>query len=168
MAEYHPLPDRAPHPAPVPYGAQQQPYYQPQQQQQYYGQPQPPQQQYYGNPPPPPLPQQQQHYVPPTYETNNTQGTTTINPETGLPTKFNPKPKYNDVWAIIVFAIQLVAFVVLSYFAISKVIQGRSAGGTGGVGTLDGLFAKTGLITMALGLVLGAIISVLYLLLTQA
>ncbi|KAF9384967.1 putative choline transporter, neither null mutation nor overexpression affects choline transport [Podila verticillata] len=171
MAEYHALPDRAPYPPnqpPIPYGAQPQPYYQPQQQyygqqqqpqQQYYGQQQQPQQQYYGAPPPAPA------YVPPTYESapNNT-----INPETGLPAKFNPKPKWNDLWALGLFLIQLAAFVVLSYFAISKVVQSRKGGNAGGIGGLDGLFAKSGLVTMALGLILGAVISVFYLLLTQA
>lgn len=160
MAEYYALPDRAPYPPnqpPMPYGAQPQPYYQPQQQ--YYGQQQQPQQQYYGAPPPAPA------YVPPTYESapNNT-----INPETGLPAKFNPKPKWNDLWALVLFLIQLAAFVVLSYFAISKVIQSRKGGSAGGIGGLDGLFAKSGLVTMALGLIMGAVISVLYLLLTQA
>ncbi|KAG0092994.1 putative choline transporter, neither null mutation nor overexpression affects choline transport [Podila epicladia] len=163
MAEYHALPDRAPYPPnqpPVPYGAQPQPYYQPQQQ--YYGQPQQqqPQQQYYGAPPPVPA------YVPPTYQSAPNNGT--INPDTGLPAKFNPKPKYNDLWALFLFLIQLAAFVVLSYFAISKVVESRKGGSSGGIGGLDGLFAKTGLVTMAMGLILGAVISVLYLLLTQA
>lgn len=162
MAEYHALPDRAPYPPhqpPMPYGAQPQPYYQPQQQ--YYGQQQQPQQQYYGAPPPAPA------YIPPTYESAPNNGGT-INPETGLPAKFNPKPKWNDLWALVLFLIQLAAFVVLSYFAISKVIQSRKGGSAGGIGGLDGLFAKSGLVTMAMGLILGAVISVLYLLLTQA
>ncbi|KAF9413483.1 putative choline transporter, neither null mutation nor overexpression affects choline transport [Podila epigama] len=161
MAEYHVLPDRTapypPQPQPTPYGAQPQPYYQPQQP--YYGQQQQPQQQYYGQPPAPSYDQPPQNYSAPTG---------TINPETGLPAKFNPKPKYNDLWALFLFLIQFGAFVVLSYFAISKVIDSRKGGSSGGVGTIDGLFSKSGLVTMGLGLILGAVISVLYLLLTQA
>jgi hypothetical protein len=99
--------------------------------------------------------------MPPSYDGS-------INPETGLPTKFNPKPKYNDVWAFLLFLVQLVGFVVLSYFTISKVVQDRQRGVKGNLGPLDGLFSKEGLITLAIAVGVSSVFSVLYYLLTQA
>ncbi|KAF8935050.1 putative choline transporter, neither null mutation nor overexpression affects choline transport [Dissophora ornata] len=135
------------------YGAQPQPYYQPQQQQQQWGlQPQ----------------QQQQHFapqgqpmtgvMPPSYDG-------AINPETGLPTKFNPKPKYNDLWAFFLFLAQLAAFVALSYYAISRVKNDRQGGNGGAV---LGFFSISGLITLFISIAVGAVFSIVYLLLTQA
>ncbi|KAG9323267.1 hypothetical protein KVV02_000161 [Mortierella alpina] len=156
MANYYPPQQQYPPPQqpPFPYGAQPQPQYQPLQQQQQWGLQ------------PNPHPQQQQHFapqgqpmtgvMPPSYDG-------TINPDTGLPTKFNPKPKYNDLWALLLFLVQLAAFVVLSYFAIVQVKDGRS-GGT----RSSGLFSTAGLITLFISIAIGAIFSVLYFFLTQA
>ena len=116
--------------------------------------------------------------VPPSYETAPYG---TVNPESGLPAKFNPRPKYNDCWAFFLFLAQLAAFVVLSYFAINTINQDRKynngldegnqfqqpPGGTPGSQDL-GFFSKSGLITMLISILVGAVIAVLYFLLTQA
>ncbi|CAO3564408.1 unnamed protein product [Mortierella alpina] len=156
MANYYPPQQQYPPPqqAPFQYGAQPQPQYQPLQQQQQWGLQ------------PPPQPHQQQHFapqgqpitgvMPPSYDG-------TINPDTGLPTKFNPKPKYNDLWALVLFLVQLAGFVVLSYFAIVQV-KDSSSGRTSNAG----LFTTGGLITLFISIAVGAIFSVAYFFLTQA
>ncbi|KAF9155776.1 putative choline transporter, neither null mutation nor overexpression affects choline transport, partial [Mortierella sp. AD010] len=100
----------------------------------------------------------QQHFAPPMPPSYDG----TVNPETGLPSKFNPKPKYNDIWALIVFLIQLAGFVVLSYFAITTVKDNGTSG------PLVGFFSKSGLITLCISIGVGAVFSVVYFLLTQA
>ncbi|KAG0229810.1 putative choline transporter, neither null mutation nor overexpression affects choline transport [Actinomortierella wolfii] len=148
-------------------GFQQQPYYNPQQQQPQWGQ-QTYQQQYFGAPPPGPSQGQPiTGVVPPSYDYESAPTTGIVNPETGLPDKFNPKPKYNDCWAFIAFVIQLAAFVVLSYFAITKVNDDRNSPSRGPSVT-DSLLSKSGLITMLISVVIGLAFSVLYYLLTQA
>ncbi|KAG0286221.1 putative choline transporter, neither null mutation nor overexpression affects choline transport, partial [Dissophora globulifera] len=97
--------------------------------------------------------------MPPSYDGS-------INPDTGLPTKFNPKPKFNDLWALCLYLLQLAAFVVLSYFAISKVKDNNGPGGPGGA-TL-GFFSVSGLITLFISIAVGAIFSIAYFFLTQA
>ncbi|KAF9199065.1 putative choline transporter, neither null mutation nor overexpression affects choline transport, partial [Haplosporangium sp. Z 27] len=92
--------------------------------------------------------------MPPSYDGS-------VNPDTGLPAKFNPKPKYNDIWAFILFLIQLAGFVVLSYFAITTVKNNNS-------GPLLGFFSVSGLITLCISIGVGAIFSIAYFLLTQA
>ncbi|KAG0003421.1 putative choline transporter, neither null mutation nor overexpression affects choline transport [Entomortierella chlamydospora] len=100
----------------------------------------------------------QQHFAPPMPPSYDG----TVNPETGLPSKFNPKPKYNDLWALFVFLIQLAGFVVLSYFAITTVKNDGTSG------PLVGFFSKSGLITLCISIGVGAVFSVVYFLLTQA
>lgn len=149
MSNYPPQPQQQPY-----YGAQPQPQYVPLQQQTQWGLQ------------PTPLEQQQNYYAPqgqpmppPTYDGS-------INPDSGLPTKFNPKPKYNDLWAAILFVIQLAGFIVLSYFAISNALKtGSGPGGTKGVGSL---FSTGGLITLCISVGVGAIFSVVYFFLTVA
>lgn len=146
---YPPQPQQQPY-----YGAQPQPQYVPLQQQTQWGlQPAPQQQQqnYYAP--------QGQPMPPPTYDGS-------VNPDSGLPTKFNPKPKYNDLWAAILFAVQLAGFVVLSYFAISNALKtGSGPGGARGIGSL---FSTGGLITLCISVGVGAIFSVAYFFLTVA
>lgn len=134
-------------PPPQPYGAQQ-PYYQ----QQWELQPQP-QQQFFGA-----QGQPMTGVMPPSYDGS-------VNPETGLPTKFNPKPKYNDLWAFFLFLVQLAGFVVLSYFVISKVVEDQRNRRSG---TLDGLFSTNGIISLVIAVAVSAVFSVLYYFLTQA
>lgn len=134
------------------YQTQPQPYYQPQNQQQQWGlQQAPQQQQYFGQP--------MTGVMPPSYDG-------TINPETGLPAKFNPKPKYNDLWAFILFLVQLAAFVVLSYFAIRQVKNDNKTGTA--VGPTLGIFSSSGLISLCISIGVGAVVSVLYFILIQA
>jgi hypothetical protein len=96
---------------------------------------------------------------PPTYDGS-------INPDSGLPTKFNPKPKYNDLWAAVLFVLQLAGFIVLSYFAITNALKtGSGPGGSKGVGSL---FSTGGLITLCISVGVGAIFSVVYFFLTVA
>ncbi|KAF9165906.1 putative choline transporter, neither null mutation nor overexpression affects choline transport [Actinomortierella ambigua] len=44
-------------------------------------------------------------------------------PESQKPEKFKQAPKYNDLWAMIAFLIQMVGFIVLSGFAISNIAK---------------------------------------------
>ncbi|KAG0335115.1 putative choline transporter, neither null mutation nor overexpression affects choline transport, partial [Podila horticola] len=154
-----------------PYAGQQQPYYSPDQQQQQWGLSQNPQQQYFGEPTGPPQGQPMTGVVPPSYETAPYG---TVNPESGLPAKFNPRPKYNDCWAFFLFIAQLAAFVVLSYYAISKIDLNKNGPGSPyrppgpGYQSTSTFFSQQGLITMLIAIATGAVISVLYFFLTQA
>ncbi|KAK3848727.1 MAG: plasma-membrane choline transporter-domain-containing protein [Linnemannia gamsii] len=151
------------------YNAQQQPAYNPNAQHQQWGLQQDPQQQYFGAPSGPPHGQPMTGVVPPSYETAPTG---TVNPESGLPAKFNPRPKYNDCWAFFLFIAQLAAFVVLSYFAIKEIDNDRKFGsdapGQRSPGVALGFFSKSGLITMLIAVLTGAVIAVLYFMLTEA
>ncbi|KAG0293237.1 putative choline transporter, neither null mutation nor overexpression affects choline transport [Linnemannia gamsii] len=181
MAQYNP-PDQQKYPPPQQpyyaqgqqqnaYNAQQQPAYNPNAQQQW-GLHQDPQQQYFGAPSGTPQGQPITGVVPPAYETAPYDGT--INPDSGLPAKFNPRPRYNDCWAFFLFIAQFAAFVVLSGFAISKINENRQSGiyypapGQGNSGVALGFFSKSGLITMLIAVLTGAVISVLYFMLTEA
>ncbi|KAG0264711.1 putative choline transporter, neither null mutation nor overexpression affects choline transport [Linnemannia exigua] len=148
-------------------------YYPPQQQQPYYGaQPQPQyvpleQQTAWGLQQAPPQQQQPNYYAPqgqpmppPTYDGS-------VNPDSGLPTKFNPKPKYNDLWAAILFVIQLAGFIVLSYFSITNALK-DNRGPSGGSKALGSLFSTGGLITLCISVGVGAVFSVVYFFLTVA
>ncbi|KAF9972185.1 putative choline transporter, neither null mutation nor overexpression affects choline transport [Actinomortierella ambigua] len=147
-------------------GYQQPPYYNPQQPQ--WGQ-QPVQQQYFGTPPPGPTQGQPiTGVVPPSYDYESAPTTGSVNPETGLPDKFNPRPKYNDCWAFILFVLQLAAFVVLSFFAISKVSDKQNQGAPHQPTVASGLLSMSGLITMLISVLIGLVFAVLYFLLTQA
>ncbi|KAF9103345.1 putative choline transporter, neither null mutation nor overexpression affects choline transport [Mortierella sp. GBA35] len=154
---------------PYSYNAQQQPAYKPNAQQQQWGLQQDPQQQYFGGQQQPSgIPQgggqPMTGVVPPSYETAPYG---TVNPESGLPAKFNPKPRYNDCWAFFLFIAQLAAFVVLSYFAISQFVDNGGYYNQPPASTL-GFFSKQGLITMLISILTGAITAVLYLMLTEA
>lgn len=98
--------------------------------------------------------------VPPSYE-NAPYGT--INPESGLPAKFNPRPRYNDCWAFLLFIAQLAAFVVLSYFSLHQIDTSQP-----GQSPKTGFFSTSGLITMLISVLTGLLIAVLYFTLTQA
>ncbi|KAF9175637.1 putative choline transporter, neither null mutation nor overexpression affects choline transport [Mortierella sp. AD010] len=115
------------------YNVQQQPVYNPHQQQQQWGNQQGnPQQQQWGN-----QQSNQQQYIPPTSQINHAQPMSgvmpppdyesaqygVVNPDSGLPAKFNPRPRYTDCWAFVLFIAQLAAFIVLSVFAISKIVD---------------------------------------------
>ncbi|KAF9583348.1 putative choline transporter, neither null mutation nor overexpression affects choline transport, partial [Lunasporangiospora selenospora] len=148
-ASPYPPPQETPQYGAQPYGQQYQPVNQPQQDWNL----QPQQQQQYFSP-------QGQHapsHVPPSYDGS-------INPDTGLPTKFNPKPKYNDLWALGLFLVQLAAFVVLSYFAITSVKDKTGKSGS----QITGLFSKEGLITMCIAIGVSTVFGVIYFILTQA
>ncbi|KAF9423191.1 putative choline transporter, neither null mutation nor overexpression affects choline transport [Podila epigama] len=167
--QYYAPPDQA-------YPQQQQPNYNPGQQQPQWGLHQNPQQQYFGGPTGPPLGQPMTGVVPPSYETAPYGE---INPESGLPAKFNPRPKYNDCWAFLLFIAQLAGFVVLSYFAIDRINKDRNMADNYPYnqpppgrnfqqpGSYLGFFSKSGLITMLISIIVGAVISVLYFLLAQ-
>ncbi|KAF9439260.1 putative choline transporter, neither null mutation nor overexpression affects choline transport [Entomortierella beljakovae] len=148
----------APQGQPYQYPPQQTPYqYQAQPQYQPVPQPYPPAQdgnQYFT---PQGHPMTNAAIPPPTYDGS-------INPDTGLPAKFNPKPKYNDLWALILFLVQLAGFIVLSYFSITFVKDNN----TTQKGSLQGLFSISGLITLCIAIGVGAVFSVIYFLLTQA
>lgn len=108
--------------------------------------------------------------VPPAYGTAPYDGT--VNPESGLPTKFNPRPRYNDCWAFFLFIAQLAAFIVLSGFAISEINRDLQNGyypapGQQAPGVALG-FSKSGLITLLISVLTGAVIAVLYFMLTEA
>jgi len=94
---------------------------------------------------------------PPTYDGS-------INPDSGLPTKFNPKPKYNDLWAAILFAVQLAGFIVLSYFSITNALKNSK----GTTNALSGLFSTSGLVTLCIPVGIAAVFSVAYFFLTVA
>ncbi|KAF9938336.1 putative choline transporter, neither null mutation nor overexpression affects choline transport [Modicella reniformis] len=104
--------------------------------------------------------------MPPSYETAPYG---TVNPESGLPAKFNPRPRYNDCWAFLLFIAQLAAFVVLSYFALHQIVEDRKNDpGYYPPGRTTGFFSKSGLVTMLISILTGLVIAVLYFMLTQA
>ncbi|KAG0081293.1 putative choline transporter, neither null mutation nor overexpression affects choline transport [Linnemannia elongata] len=156
------------------YNAQQQPAYKPNTQHQQWSLQQDPQQQYFGAPSGVPQGQPMTGVVPPAYETAPYDGT--VNPESGLPAKFNPRPRYNDCWAFFLFIAQLAAFIVLSGFAIRQISRDRqddqngyyAAPGQQAPGVALGFFSKGGLITMLISVLTGAVIAVLYFMLTEA
>lgn len=146
-----------------PYGAQQPPMYNPSAQQQW-GHQQDAQEQYF-----PPGPTHGQPATGPSYE-NAPYGA--VNPESGLPAKFNPRPRYNDCWAFLLFILQLAAFVVLSYFALNQFDKDRNSANSGyQPGQTDGragFFSTSGLVTVLISILTGLVIAVLYFMLTQA
>ncbi|KAG0370328.1 plasma-membrane choline transporter-domain-containing protein [Gamsiella multidivaricata] len=157
------------------YNPQQQPMYDPDAQHRQWGQNQSAQEQYFAPPTGPTQGQPLTGVAPPSYE-SAPYGS--VNPESGLPTKFNPRPRYNDCWAFLLFIAQLAAFVVLSYYAIHQVVQDRQygnngyyqqpGGGTSQSGRTFGFFSRSGLITMLISILTGAVVAVLYFILTQA
>ncbi|KAL1923289.1 uncharacterized protein VTP21DRAFT_8269 [Calcarisporiella thermophila] len=144
---------------------QQQPYYPP-------PPPPPPQQQYYPPPPTQPSypPQNQSYspYPPPDYSSHSQyqqpqNDFQPIPPPQPNHEKFSITPKYNDVWATILFLIHLVIFAVLSYFGISTAVRNGLFSKQGETTSLDG-----GTIGMFFVIVLlGFVISFCYTLLAQ-
>ncbi|KAG0310155.1 putative choline transporter, neither null mutation nor overexpression affects choline transport [Dissophora globulifera] len=88
-----------------------------------------------------------------------------VNPDTGLPAKFNPKPRYNDCWAFVLFIAQLAAFIVLAVFALEKIEDDRH--GAPQFGTAS-FFSKPGYITVLIAILTGLIVSVVYFMLVEA
>ncbi|RIB23701.1 plasma-membrane choline transporter-domain-containing protein [Gigaspora rosea] len=87
----------------------------------YYPPPAPPSQPYYSQP------AQQQYYPPqtgyspvppPAYEQGSFRGS--------IAEKWNPKPKFQDLWAFLLFLAHLVGFVVLSYIGLKYLISQRA------------------------------------------
>lgn len=152
------------------YNAQQPPMYNPSAQQQW-GHQQNAQQQDFA--PGPTHGQPVTGVVPPSYE-NAPYGS--VNPESGLPAKFNPHPRYHDCWAFLLFIAQLAAFVVLSYFAIHQIVEDRKNSNSNNLSgqptyspnARTGVFSTSGLVTMLISILTGLVIAVLYFLLTQA
>ncbi|KAF9429355.1 putative choline transporter, neither null mutation nor overexpression affects choline transport [Entomortierella beljakovae] len=100
-----------------------------------------------------------------------------MNPETGLPARFNPRPKYNDCWAFVLFIAQLIAFIVLSGFAFNKINDDLNSDGVNyyrpGQTTpyfnqgSDDFYWKQALVAVLIGVLIGLITAVLYFFLTQ-
>jgi len=152
------------------YTAQQPPMYNPHAQQ--WGHQQNAHQQYFTAPAGPSQVQPITGVMPPSYETAPYG---TVNPESGLPAKFNPRPRYNDCWAFLLFIAQLAAFVVLSYFALRQIDQDRKNDNSGyyspgrsPYSPAAGFFSISGLVTMLISILTGLVIAVLYFMLTQA
>ncbi|KAF9361445.1 putative choline transporter, neither null mutation nor overexpression affects choline transport [Mortierella sp. AD094] len=112
---------------------------------------------------------------PPNYE-NAQYGV--VNPDSGLPAKFNPRPRYNDCWAFLLFIAQLAAFIVLSYFAINKINDDINQGGVDYFepghrtpyfsGNSNNFYWKQGLVAVLIGILTGVIVAVVYFIITQA
>lgn len=167
-----------------PYTQQQQPYYNnsqpPYQQQQ-----QPPQYSYppaQGAPyPPQPYPQQyqqqqapyqQQQQYPPSgkqhfHQGSNQSSNATAGGNYGGPStssvKINPKPKYNDVWATILFVLVLLSYIAVAYFGISYLRVNFDS---------LGQFVKDNLrpllISFFLSVIIGLVLTVIYFFLMQS
>ncbi|KAG0244121.1 plasma-membrane choline transporter-domain-containing protein [Mortierella sp. GBAus27b] len=113
--------------------------------------------------------------APPSYENYETAPYGAVNPESGLPAKFNPRPRFNDCWAFLLFIAQLAAFVVLSYFALNKIdddrksnSQGYNPPGRPFSTVTTGFFSKEGLVTVLISILTGLVVAVAYFMLTQA
>ncbi|RUS13937.1 plasma-membrane choline transporter-domain-containing protein, partial [Endogone sp. FLAS-F59071] len=142
-----------------------------QQHQQYYPPPSgaPPQQGYYAQPPPqqyasPLYAQPSSIYAPPQYATDPLLNA----PRPGkVAENYNPRPKYNDVWATILFFVHLAGFVALSYFSIKTfILHNTTPAANGGVQsqfTLDG----KAIALLAVCVVIGFALSIIYLLIMQ-
>ncbi|KAF9116442.1 putative choline transporter, neither null mutation nor overexpression affects choline transport [Mortierella sp. AM989] len=158
------------------YYAQQHPTYNPGHQQQQWGNQQGAQQHY--NTSTTQLNQNQSmtgEMPPPSYQ-NAQYGD--VNPDSGLPAKFNPRPRYNDCWAFVLFIAQLAAFIVLSYYAIDKISDDRNMNGEiylqpGSrtpyfAGNSDNFYWKQGLVAVLIGILTGLVVAVVYFFITQA
>ncbi|KAG0268621.1 putative choline transporter, neither null mutation nor overexpression affects choline transport [Actinomortierella ambigua] len=89
-------------------------------------------------------------------------------PESQKPEKFKHAPKYNDLWAMIAFLIQMVGFIVLSGFAISNIAKvGITKTGDKGKVEKDFFLATNVMVTFALGVAISVVYSHIYLFLTQ-
>ncbi|KAI3644498.1 hypothetical protein MP228_010662 [Amoeboaphelidium protococcarum] len=150
--------------------------YPPQYQQQYGNYPQPPQQPMY--PPQDGFQKQSGPYGYPPQSGDNKQqqygSTNPLGPNGGAPSgdsagRLQPTSRYPDLWATILFAVHLLAFVVLSYFGLSHIAQGglgsaQTNSSSSGNGSASGnntstplsQTAKNGLIA---SLVVGAVVA---------
>ncbi|KAF8982532.1 putative choline transporter, neither null mutation nor overexpression affects choline transport [Haplosporangium bisporale] len=177
----HPQPTYPPQ-HPVPYGVHPQPTYQPHHLQGRWGHdPVAQQYAYSGSPLPPPQtswtpslpahsPPQQSSY--PEYELASIghqappYGAGIL--ESEKLEKFKPSPKYNDLWAMIAFLIQMAGFMVLSAFAVNNIIKaGIIKSGDKGIIEKDFFLSTNVMMTFALGIGISVVYSYLYLLLTQ-
>ena len=123
----------------------------------YYGQ-QPPQNGgYYGQQPPQPAPsysyQQQGTIKPQEYGQSNT-----IDGD-----KINTNPKYNDLWAAILFLLCLISFAVLGYFGINDIKNYLIADGNAKSKAISEIIG----ISFAIAIGSGFLISVVYFFLMQ-
>jgi len=75
---------------------------------------------------------------------------------------YNPKPKYQDLWASILFGIHLIGFAVLSCFSIKKFLS-NSANASALSVSLDG----KAILILAFTIIFAFILSIIYLLLMQ-
>ncbi|KAG0057746.1 hypothetical protein BGZ83_003644 [Gryganskiella cystojenkinii] len=192
----HPQPAYQAHPAPygfhpqstyqshpVPYGVHLQPTYQAHhlqgpwgqdqvgQQYAYSGSPQPPSQTSWTPSPPVHSPPQQSRdpehelasvdYQAPSYKTGIT--------EEEKREKFKPSPKYNDLWAMFAFLLQMVAFIVLSAFAINNIIKTAVITSADKSTDEKDFFLTTNvMVSFALGIGISVVYSYIYLLVTNA
>lgn len=86
-----------------------------------------------------------------------------IQPPSGnVAEKFNPRPKWQDLWALLLFIVNFVAFTVLSVIAIRKLISEHNDATSSFV--VDGKFAALVVVIVAVG----AVLSFIYMLLMQA
>ncbi|CAG8490117.1 5826_t:CDS:2 [Ambispora leptoticha] len=143
-------------------------YYPPPPQQQYY--PPPPQQQYY----PPPVsntyaPVPGNTYAPPSYE----QAPTTNQ----VAEKWEPKPKYQDLWALVLYLVQFAGYVALSYVGIKDLIDSGTLNNKHNSTSISQRSINTGdsgitldakaIVLLVLALVLGFFLALIYMLLMQ-
>ncbi|KAG0048800.1 putative choline transporter, neither null mutation nor overexpression affects choline transport [Gryganskiella cystojenkinii] len=184
MPEYYHLPDKPNYlqqQHPLPYGVHPQPTYQPHHLQGRWGHDQVAQQYAYSGSPLPPQssrtpsppghsPTQQSSY--PEYELASIGQQAppygTGIPENERPEKFKSAPKYNDLWAMFVFLIQMAGFMVLSAFAVSNIIKtGITKRGDKIIIDKDFFLSINVMVTFALGIGISVVYSYLYLLLTH-
>ncbi|RHZ44985.1 hypothetical protein Glove_701g14 [Diversispora epigaea] len=97
------------------------------------------------------------NYQPPTYEYS--QGSV----HSKIGEKWNPKPKYQDLWAAILFLIHFAGFVVLSYIGIKELVTNNEINNSNTNINLD---SKTILLLVASG-VLGFFLSLIYMIFAQ-
>jgi len=89
-------------------------------------------------------------------------------PESEKPERFKPAPKYNDVWAMFAFLIQMVGFMVLSAFAVNNIVRvGITKSGDKGTIEKDFFLSPNVWMSFALGIGISVVYSYLYLLLTH-
>jgi len=176
----HPQPTYQAHPGP--YGVPPQPNYQAQHLQGPWGQDQVTQQfAYSGSPQPPPQtswtpsspvhsPPQQSHD--PEHELASI-GHQARSSKTGIPEsekreKFKPSPKYNDLWAMFAFFLQMAAFMVLSGYAIKNIINSTVlTDADKSTDEKDFFLTKNVMVSFAIGIGISVVYSYVYLLVTH-
>ncbi|CAG8601845.1 7370_t:CDS:2 [Paraglomus brasilianum] len=138
--------------------SQQPGYYPPPPQQPYY--PPPPPQQYYPPRPPmgvySPVPNAESaHYHPPSYEQGRVQNT--------VAEKWNPRPKFQDAWAAILFLIHFIGFIIISYFGLKSLSDSKTLSGLGNKTDNFPLTSKS-IIMLVVTAILGFFLSMIYML----